>query len=294
MELPPLQTIDLDGPVAYREWDGDAGTTFVLLHGLGASHVTWVQVAPSLAGLGRVIAPDLPGFGLSPIAGRDAGLMDQRRIVSRLIEKVGSGRVILVGSSMGGAISLIQAAVEPTSTAGLILTNSVYPWRWHGFPHPLVVGAFATYATPWLGERFVDWRLRRMEPEQVVRMSLRVLAADPDTIPEDVVEELVELTRSRRDDPETARTFLDAARSMLRLGRHPSIARRALDNVTCPVLVLHGRRDRLVPVAFAEAELALHPRWHGRFFPELGHIVQMEAPGRWLAEVADWHSATFG
>jgi hypothetical protein len=41
-------------------------------------------------------------------------------------------------------------------------------------------------------------------------------------------------------------------------------------------------------VAFAEAELARHPSWRGRFFPDLGHIPQMEAPGRWLAEVADW------
>jgi len=29
LELPELRTIDLDGPVAYRGWDGPAGTTFV-------------------------------------------------------------------------------------------------------------------------------------------------------------------------------------------------------------------------------------------------------------------------
>ena len=294
MELPPLQHADVDGPIAYREWEGDPGTTFLLVHGLGASHLTWVQVAPSLAGLGKVIAADLPGFGLSPIGERSAGLMDHRRTISRLIEKLGSGRVILVGSSMGGAISLLQAAVEPSSVAGIVLTNSVFPWRWHGFPHPLVVGAFATYATPWLGERFVDWRLRRLEPEDTVRMSLSVLAADAETIPDEVVRELVELTRSRRDLPETARTFLESGRSMLRLGRHPATARRALDNVTCPVLMLHGRRDRLVPVAFAEAELAMHPTWRGRFFPDVGHIAQMETPGPWVAEVADWYAATFG
>ncbi len=64
--------------------------------------------------------------------------------------------------------------------------------------------------------------------------------------------------------------------------------------MTCPVLVLHGRRDRFVPAAFAEAELARHPGWRGRFFDDLGHIPQMEAPGRWLSEVADWSSSTFG
>jgi pimeloyl-ACP methyl ester carboxylesterase len=69
------------------------------------------------------------------------------------------------------------------------------------------------------------------------------------------------------------------------------VARRALDNIRCPVLVLHGRRDRFVPASFAEAELRLHASWRGRFFPDVGHIAQMESPGRWMSEVADW-SAT--
>jgi pimeloyl-ACP methyl ester carboxylesterase len=102
---------------------------------------------------------------------------------------------------------------------------------------------------------------------------------------------LVDLTRERKDNPDVAEAFLQAARSMMRLGRRPSVSRRALENVRCPVLLLHGRRDRLVPAAFAEAELTRHPDWRGRFFPDLGHIPQMEAPGRWLSEVADWFSA---
>jgi pimeloyl-ACP methyl ester carboxylesterase len=288
MELPELRSVDLEGPVAYREWEGSPETTFVLLHGLGASHLSWVQVGEPLSGLGRVIALDLPGFGASPLAGRRAALMDQRRTLSRFLEDLGHDRVVLGGNSMGGALSILQAAVQPGSVAGIVLTNSVFPWRLGGFPHPLVIGSFLTYATPGLGERFVSWRLREMDPEQMVRLSLRVLTADPRTIPDDVVRLLVDLTRQRKDDPDVAEAFLQAARSMIRLGRRPSVSRRALENVRCPVLLLHGRRDRLVPSSFAEAELARHPDWRGRFFPDLGHIPQMEAPGRWLTEVADW------
>jgi pimeloyl-ACP methyl ester carboxylesterase len=288
VDLPELGTIDLDGPVAFREWEGPPDTAFLLVHGLGASHLSWVQVAAGLSGLGRVFAIDLPGFGASPLAGRSAGLMDQRRTVSRFIGSLGVERVVLAGSSMGGALSILQAAIEPASVSGLVLTNSVFPWRCGAIPHPLILASFAIYATPGLGERFVSWRLRRMDPEQTVRLSLRILAADPGSIPEDVVRLLVELARERRDDPDVARAFLQAARSMLRLGRRPETARRALDNITCPLLVLHGRRDRLVPVAFAEAELSMHPAWRGRFFRDLGHIPQMEGPGRLLAEVADW------
>jgi pimeloyl-ACP methyl ester carboxylesterase len=288
MDLPELRTIDLDGPVAYREWEGPPDTAFVLVHGLGASQLSWVQVAEGLSGLGRVFAFDLPGFGASPLSGRSAGLMDQRRTLSRFIGTLGIERVVLAGSSMGGALSILQAAVEPSSVSGLVLTNSVFPWRFGATPHPLIMASFGIYATPGLGERFVSWRLHQMDPEQTVGLSLRVLAADPGSIPEDVVRLLVDLARERRDDPDVAKAFLHAARSMLRLGRRPETARRALDNITSPVLLLHGRRDRLVPVAFAEAELARHPAWRGRFFRDLGHIPQMEAPERWLTEVADW------
>src|SRR6187431_232605 len=119
MDLPELRTIDLDGPVAYREWDGPPDTAFVLVHGLGASHLSWVQVAEGLSGLGRVHAIDLPGFGASPLAGRHAGLMDHRRIVSGFIASLSAGRVVLAGSSMGGALSMLHAAVEPSSLSGI-------------------------------------------------------------------------------------------------------------------------------------------------------------------------------
>jgi pimeloyl-ACP methyl ester carboxylesterase len=293
VDFPELRTIDLDGPVAYREWDGPPELTFVLVHGLGASHLVWVQVGEALAGVGRVIAFDLPGFGASPLAGRGSGLMDQRRTLSRVIENLGSGGVVLGANSMGGATSILQAAVEPQSVAGIVLTNSVYPWQLGAVPHPLVLLSFGLYWTPVVGERFVGWRLRELDAERIVRMSLSVLAADPTSIPEEVVRLLIDLTEVRRHDPDVPAAFLGAARSMLRLARRPAISRRALDNARCPVLVIHGRRDRLVPAAHAKAELAKHPAWRGRFFADLGHIPQMEAPGRWLAEVADWSAETF-
>lgn len=293
MDLPELRTVDLGGPIAYRGWDGPSDTAFVLIPGLGASHLSWVQVAQGLSGLGRVFALDLPGAGASPLAGRGAGLMDQRRAVSDFMGWIGARRAILCGNSMGGAIALLQAAVEPSTVSGIVLTNSVFPWRFRALPHPLILASFGIYATPRVGEAIVSWRLREMDPDRMVRLSLRVLAADPTSIPEDIVRALVDLTSERRDDPDVARSFIEAARSMLRLGRRPRVSRGALENVSCPVLMLHGRRDRLVPVAFAEAELALHPRWRGRFFRDLGHIPQMEAPGRWLAEVADWFADTF-
>ena len=113
---------------------------------------------------------------------------------------------------------------------------------------------------------------------------------DPGSIPDELIRMNIDLVRSRRDDPDAPDAFLEAARSLLRLGKRPDVVARALGGIRCPVLVLHGRRDRFVPAAFAEAALREHPTWRGRIFPDLGHAPQMEAPGRWLAEVADWYA----
>ncbi|MGH2539401.1 MAG: alpha/beta fold hydrolase [Actinomycetota bacterium] len=290
-DLPELRTIDVDGPVAFRRWEGPGDTTFVLVHGLGGSHANWTQVAPGLAGLGRVLALDLPGFGSSPRQGRGSGLMDERRVLSRFMAELATGRVIVAGNSMGGVIGVLQAAVEPVSTAGLILTDSPFPSVRGAFPHPAVIAGFAAYDAPGLGPLVLEARMRGLDAERAVRIGFRLLTADPSSIPDEIVRLTVDQVRSRGLDPDAQAAFHDAWRSLRRLGRRPDVARRALDGVRCPVLVLHGRRDRLVPAAYAEAVLTEHPAWRGRIFPDLGHVPQMEAPGRWLTEVADWQGS---
>jgi len=290
IELPPISTIDLDGPVAFRAWDGPADTTFVLVHGLGGMHLNWVQVAPGLAGFGRVLALDLPGFGASPLAGRSTRLMDLRRTVSRFAEEVASGSRFLVGNSMGGAIAVLHAAVEPGVVDGLVLTSPALPRVGHAWQHPSLALLMAVYDVPGLGDAAVAARVRHLDADRMVRMGFRFTAADPGSIPEEIVQLHVDAVRQHQRDPGAEVAFRDAARSLLGLSRRPDLSTRALDGVLCPVLLLHGRRDRLVPARFAEDVLRRYPTWRGRIFPDLGHVAQMEAPGRWVAEVADWYA----
>jgi pimeloyl-ACP methyl ester carboxylesterase len=288
LELPELSTVDVGGPVRYRAWEGPADATFVLLHGLGGSSLNWVLVAPGLARLGRVLIPDLLGFGETPRAGRGSGLMDQRRLVSSFVRALGTGRVVLSGNSMGGVLATLTAAVDPEIVDGLVLTNSVFPWARGGWPHPAVMAAFAAYRSPMAGEWLVRRRFGPVDADLAVRASLAMITADARSVPEEMTRLMAAQVRARTRDPDAGPAFLEATRSMLRLGRRPTAAARAMDAVGCPVLVLHGRRDRLVPVAFAEAALRNHPTWRGRIFPDLGHVPQIEAPDRWVAEVEAW------
>jgi len=291
LELPPLETVDVDGPIAFRTWDGPTETTFVLVHGLGGSHLSWLQVAPGLAGLGRVFALDLPGFGRSPRADRGTTLMRERHWLSRFLDATTDGPVVLVGNSMGGVVSLLEAAVEPERVRGVVLTSSVFPLAHGGFPHPIVLGSFAAYDVPRIGEAVVKARRAAVDPDTFVRLGLRMLTVDPNTIPKDVIALHAQLISDLRADPAAPVAFLEAARSINTYARSRELGARAMGNLECPVLVIHGLKDRFVPVGNAMVALRTYPTWRGRLLPRVGHVPQMEAPARWLTEVADWYAA---
>jgi pimeloyl-ACP methyl ester carboxylesterase len=217
--------------------------------------------------------------------------MDQRRWLSRFLDQAVSGPVVLAGNSMGGAVALLEAALEPDRAAGVVLTSSVFPMSGGPIPNPLVLGAFAAYDVPKLGEVVVKTRSAAFDPETFVRVGLRILTGDPESIPDDVIEANAELVADLRADPEAPGAFLEAARSINSYVRSPTAGRRAMSNVRSPVLVIHGRKDRFVPVAYAEVALVTYPAWRGRLLAGIGHVPQMEAPARWLTEVADWYAS---
>src|SRR5205814_5922631 len=146
----------------------------------------WMRVAPQLAELGRVLAVDLPGFGRTPLGARGTGLMELRRSLSGVLETL-DDPAIVCGNSMGGGVALVQAAVDPSSVAGLVLTGSIFPWAGVRPPHPAVVSSFALYRTPWIGEALVGLRLRRMPAERMVRLGFAICAARPGDIPPEVI-----------------------------------------------------------------------------------------------------------
>jgi pimeloyl-ACP methyl ester carboxylesterase len=158
-------------------------------------------------------------------------------------------------------------------------------------PNPLVLGAFAAYDVPRLGELVVKTRSAALDPESFVRVGLRILTSDPSTIPDEVVSLHASMIEDLRAEPEAETAFLDAARSITSYVKSREAGSRAMSNVRAPVLVIHGRSDRFVPVGYAETALATYPAWRGRIFAHVGHVPQMEATGRWLAEVADWYTS---
>jgi pimeloyl-ACP methyl ester carboxylesterase len=235
-----------------------------------------------------VLALDLPGFGRTARDGRRSRVSDLRATVSGFIDEVAQGPVVLVGNSMGGGIAMLEAALEPKVVHALVLSNSVFPWKRGAFPAPIVMLGFALYEMPRVGEWASRQRLTRLEADRAVRLGLRIITADPGSIPEDLVRLHVEQLVGLQGEADAGPAFLEAARSLLSLGRRREVVRWIVNAVSCPVLVIHGREDRLVPLGFAIGALEMRPEWEMRLIPKVGHVPQMEAPERWLAAVEDW------
>ena len=281
--------IDLDGPVHYTDFGGPAsGPGIVCVHGLGGSAVNWSGIAPLLTGRYRLLAPDLAGHGLTQPAGRGVDVTANRALLHRFIQARAQGPVILMGNSMGGMISLLEASTAPGSVAGLILIDPALPLV-PAWPDPFVATMFALTATPGLSGLMMN-RRRAMSPEAAIASTMSLCCADPSRVPGDVVALHVAMARQRAAFPEVTHDFTTAMRSVMFTMGHGrgQTYRRAVASVTCPVLVVHGDRDRLVPISVARATARAHPSWSLQVLPGIGHVPQLEAPRETARVITDW------
>ena len=290
------RTVDLSGPVHYLEFPGpSSGPTFVLVHGLGGSHANWLAIAPLLARIGSVYALDLPGFGLSPLGGRKATMSSSRSTIERFIHTVATPPVILVGNSMGGALSIAQAAADPDSVAGLVLIAPALPRSGRHAIDTTVAGFLSAAIVPKLGQAIIARGLRRYGAERMVQRMLSLCTVDASRVPQDVVDAHLEVALARSNIVDGTAAFLQQTRSLVgELGRR----RRYMDvlkEVSAPTLLIGGACDRLVPRASIEAIARVRPDWDHVMFDDCGHVPMLENPNEvagaidaWLHGPASW------
>jgi pimeloyl-ACP methyl ester carboxylesterase len=250
--------------------------------------VNWSAIAPLLTHRCRVLAPDLAGHGLTRSLGRGTRVAANRALLHRFVEAVAAAPVILMGNSMGGMISLLEAGAERDTVAGLILVDPALPIV-PARPDPTVAALFAAYATPGVA-RLLMRRRARLSPERMVAETLALCCVDPTRIPEPVLAEHVEVARRRAGLADVGDDFLTAARSVLATSGYMRGLpyRRGIRTIQAPVLLMHGERDRLVPVVAARAVARANPAWTLVVLPDAGHVPQLELPGQSARIILDW------
>jgi pimeloyl-ACP methyl ester carboxylesterase len=287
------RTLDLDGPVHVADFGG-SGAPIVLVHGLGGSYANWMDVGGALAGRGRVVAPDLLGFGRTPLAGREPSIAANVAMLKRLLAHLGASAqapATLVGNSMGGLVSLLLAAEVEDSVSRLVLVGPALP-RPAGAPVDMRVATlFTLYAIPGVGELFMSRRVAKAGPERVLRETLRLCGVDPARLPAATWDEALSLARERAGYAWSNHAFLGSARSLLRTQARPSRVHDAIRRLRARTLITQGAVDRLVPVAVSRDVVRLRPDFRLEVMDGAGHVPQLQVPERWLAIVDGWLDA---
>jgi pimeloyl-ACP methyl ester carboxylesterase len=281
---------DLDGSVHWIEFVGDGDSQqapLVFVHGLGGSHLNWVLVGPALAAGRRVVAIDLPGFGLSPGVARDCSVEENALVLRQFLHRVIGRPVVLVGNSMGGMVSLLAAAAEPEAVHGIVLVDPALPIPVQR-PDLRVAAGFMLLMTPLAAEVGLRAFARRQPAALSVERVIRACFADPTRMRADVLDAAIELTEHRRSDPSAERSFVRAARSLVRMLARPAAYRAVMDSITRPTLLIHGEADRLVPASAARVTAAAHPAWGTAFLSNVGHTPQLESPHEVIDVIEGW------
>ncbi len=267
-------------------WVSSGAAPVLLIHGLGGCTVNWELVGQRLADeLGtRVTAVDLPGFGRT----RSDARAPTFPLMLDLLAKFQAERdpALVMGNSMGGALSVALAANHPALVTGIVLVDPALPRPRGNLDQMARTMKFAALTMQRAATPIVRARARRLGHEGLVDATLALAMSHPEQLPPELRSKMVSLAAERHGFPETATSYTLAGGSLFRYlsGAMPC----DIAAVHCPTLLMHGRRDRLVPVAFARAVAAKRKDWAFVEIEGCGHVPQMEQPERFVGTVAAW------
>lgn len=251
--------------------------TAVFVHGLGGSALNWTDLMGLLQPQLDEWAIDLGGFGMSPPPrDGDHSPAGHARSVVELIDYIQGAPVHLFGNSLGGAVALQVAARRPDLVRSLTLISpalpSAYLTKFNG--HLPVI------SLPLVGERLVPGYMTRIDAQAKAQGTIDVCFADPTRVSALRLQEAVDETRAREHLPYQTHSFLSSLRGLMRTFLDPSPNRpwKLAERVTCPVLVVYGRKDPLVASSAAHRATKAFRDAHVVVLPDSGHVSQMEHP----------------
>jgi pimeloyl-ACP methyl ester carboxylesterase len=225
----------------------------LLIHGYPFDHTMWFSTIATLGTSARVIVPDLPGFGRNPVAAHHSPSLEYYAdLLAGELAAIPHEKVVVAGMSMGGYVALAFAEKFPERLCGLGLISSQ-----------------AGADTP---------EIKHGRKESISKIRANGVSG--------VAETLIPKMFAEKSNPDLHRYAIEGAAkagidgltwALEAMARRPD--RTAfVKSLSCPVLVLHGSEDRIVPFAKARelAEACQKPIFvevHGA-----GHATPLEAP----------------
>jgi 3-oxoadipate enol-lactonase len=249
-----MKTSDKPHSLAYD--DQGSGPAVILLHGYPLCRAMWQPQLKVLSAAGyRVIAPDLRGFGQSPLPKGPVAMADYADDVIALMDDLGLGRAVVVAMSMGGYVLFNLTERYPKRLAGAVFS---------------VTRAAADDEAGKLRRSALAREVAEGRPQVVV----------------DAFKEILFAPQTLETDPELVvrvRGWLEATAPQGLIGgllamRDRPDATPLLPRIKVPTLVIGAELDRAIPPEHSRAIAAGIPAAHLTILPGVGHLANLEAP----------------
>jgi pimeloyl-ACP methyl ester carboxylesterase len=259
-----LRRVDVAGTsVNYVDLGSGDREPVVLVHGLGGQWQNWLENIPRIAQERRVLAFDLPGFGLTPETGGEVSIPGYGRFVDAFCGAVGVGEVAVVGNSMGGYIAAEAAIQFPSRVSRLVLVSAAGISSAQTARAPiLTAGRIAAAATAYGSARY-----RRLAARPLSRhLTLAMVARHPRLLKADLAYEGFYKGAGKPGFAAALRASLDYD------------FRERLPDVHVPTLIVWGEKDAVIPARDANEFERLIPDSRKVVMRDTGHVPMAERP----------------
>ncbi|HEY1827406.1 MAG TPA: alpha/beta hydrolase [Acidimicrobiales bacterium] len=275
--------------VGYAEFGDPEGHPVLWCHGGPGNRLESAALGPSAAERGlRLVGIDRPGYGLStPQPGRSIAEWVPDGIA--VADELGLDHFAVVGCSTGGAYALALASLHPERVDAVVAACALTDMSWPEGRAMVSVPTGAGRAMAGIWDA----------PDRATALSVAeslfgadgsgtlALGADGPPLP---AADIAFMT-----DPELMPVLISGMRESFTFGVEGYADDRIADGagwtsfdvsaVRCPVVVLHGSEDTLVPVAQAPHTASLVSNGSVRIVPALGHFSIMREVVPTLAEL---------
>ncbi|MDX6608158.1 MAG: hypothetical protein QOF85_83 [Solirubrobacterales bacterium] len=266
-----FKTVDLHGrEVGYL--GGGKGPVLLLIHGMAGSCENWRDVIEPLARRHTVVAPDLPGHGMSAGGPGDYSLGSLASGLRDLLLALGHERATLVGHSLGGGIAMQFSYQFPEMVERLVLVSS-------GGLGPEVSPVLRAAALPGAELFIAATASTGQKIGGAIGRGLSMVGMKPGADVAEVARGYASLA-----EPQRRKAFLATLRSVIGTeGQRVAASDRLYLAEEVPVLIVWGARDPIIPVRHGEDAHRALPGSKLEIFEGAGHMPQLEQPGHFIA-----------
>ncbi len=279
MKQYPVKTLTLKNgeTIAYRE-AGKGEKTLLLIHGNMSSSVHWQPLMEALETEYRLVAPDMRGFGDSSYHHPFDSLRELAEDMEDTVLHLGLRDFTAIGWSTGGGVVLEMAADMPERVNKAILLDSVPPTGYPMFKKD-------EKGQPMLGQPLRTKEEIAADPVQVAPVLAAYASGNRDMLRAIWNAAIYNMNQPSPEDYELyldaifkQRNLVDIDYSLMTFNMTDSATLFSpgsgrLSKIECPVVLLHGEKDLVVPLAWARMAMGQIEGSRMITFSDAGHSV---------------------